>query len=119
MLKLALPMVALAMLVSISLAGAAPLTLKEQGSFFVGGEKKTVSQPGVGPLPAATGEITVNQIYVQYQLPAGRSALMHLPTLGIKGDSHMLMQDRNSDRLADLVIAWIDKRVEDGKSSRR
>ena len=26
-----------------------PLTIKEQGSFFVGGEHKTVTQPGFGP----------------------------------------------------------------------
>ncbi len=57
-------------------ANAAPLTIKEQGSFFVGGEKKTVSQPGVGPIPAQTGEITVNQMYVQYQVP-------------MKGDRHV------------------------------
>ena len=57
-------------------ANAAPLTIKEQGSFFVGGEKKTVSQPGVGPIPAQTGEITVNQMYVQYQIP-------------LKGDRHV------------------------------
>ena len=43
--------------------------------------------------------------------------MMHLPALGIKGNSHMLMQDRNSDQLADLVIAWIDKHV-DGKNGR-
>jgi pimeloyl-ACP methyl ester carboxylesterase len=55
---------------------APPLTIKEQGSFFVGGEKKTVASPAVGPIPAQSGEITVNQMYVQYQIP-------------MKGDSHV------------------------------
>ena len=41
--------------------------------------------------------------------------MMHLPEMGIKGNSHMLMQDRNSDQLADLVIAWIDTHVEHNK----
>ena len=43
--------------------------------------------------------------------------MMHLPALGIKGNSHMLMQDKNSDQLADLVIRWIDdaRRTEDGR----
>ena len=41
--------------------------------------------------------------------------MMHLPAMGIKGNSHMLMQDRNSDQLADLVVAWIDKHVEKKK----
>src|SRR2546421_10182261 len=49
---------------------ARPLTIKEQGSFFVGGESKTITQPGFGPNAAPTGgEITVNQMYVQYQIP--------------------------------------------------
>jgi len=38
--------------------------------------------------------------------------MMHLPAMGIKGNSHMLMQDRNNLQLADLVLAWIDKHVE-------
>ena len=47
----------------------------------------------------------------------GDAEMMHLPAMGIKGNSHMLMQDRNSDQLADLVIGWIDKHVEGGKKS--
>jgi hypothetical protein len=42
----------------------------------------------------------------------GDAQMMHLPSLGIKGNSHMLMQDKNSDEIADLVIAWIDEHVE-------
>ena len=48
----------------------------------------------------------------QVNAAGGDAVLMHLPELGIKGNSHMLMQDRNSDQLADLVIAWIDEHVE-------
>ena len=43
-----------------------PLTIKEQGSFFVGGENKKLD----------AGDVTVNQMYVQYQIP-------------MKGDSHV------------------------------
>ena len=51
--------------------------------------------------------------FVDQQKKAGGDAeKMHLPALGIKGNSHMLMQDRNSDQLADLVIGWIDRHVE-------
>ncbi len=42
----------------------------------------------------------------------GDAEMMHLPKLGIKGNSHMLMQDKNSDAIADLVIEWIDEHVE-------
>jgi hypothetical protein len=38
-----------------------PLVLASQGSFFVGGEKKTVSAPA-GGRGGPAGEITVNQI---------------------------------------------------------
>jgi pimeloyl-ACP methyl ester carboxylesterase len=50
----------------------------------------------------------------QLRQAGGDAVLMHLPELGIRGNSHMLMQDRNSDELADLVIAWIDEHVEGG-----
>jgi len=39
-----------------------PLTIREQGSFFVGGENKTIGGPNP---PATSGDITVNQMYVQ------------------------------------------------------
>ena len=42
----------------------------------------------------------------------GDAQMMHLPKLGLKGNSHMLMQDKNSLEIADLVIEWIDEHVE-------
>jgi pimeloyl-ACP methyl ester carboxylesterase len=36
----------------------------------------------------------------------------NLPELGIHGNSHMFMQDKNNLQLADLLLAWIDKHVE-------
>jgi hypothetical protein len=53
-----------------------------------------------------------NAFIDQLKKAGGDAEMMHLPKLGIKGNSHMLMQDRNSDQLADLVIAWIDRHVE-------
>jgi pimeloyl-ACP methyl ester carboxylesterase len=51
--------------------------------------------------------------YVQRVKDAGGDAvMMYLPKMGIKGNSHMLMQDRNSLRLADLIVDWIDGHVE-------
>jgi hypothetical protein len=37
---------------------------------------------------------------------------MYLPKMGIKGNSHMLMQDRNNLKLADLILAWLDSHVD-------
>jgi hypothetical protein len=39
----------------------------------------------------------------------GKAELVLLPEIGIKGNSHMLMQDRNSLQIADWLLAWIDK----------
>jgi len=49
----------------------------------------------------------------------GDAEMMYLPARGIKGNSHMLMQDRNNAQLADLILAWIDKHVETKKIVRR
>jgi len=65
-----------------------------------------------GPANWAQSLETCN-VYVQKVKDAGGDAvMMYLPKMGIKGNSHMLMQDRNSLQLADLIIDWIDKHVE-------
>jgi hypothetical protein len=77
--RLSIALLALAPLAAL----AAPLTIKEQGSFFVGGEKKTVSSPAAGPIPAQSGDITVNQMYVQYQIPMNGER--HVPVVMVHG----------------------------------
>lgn len=39
----------------------------------------------------------------------GTGELWNLPEMGISGNSHQLMQDRNSHFLADLVLQWLDE----------
>jgi hypothetical protein len=57
--------------------------------------------------------------FVQQVKDAGGDAeMMYLPNLGIKGNSHMLMQDRNNLELADLLLAWIEKHVESRKGQK-
>ena len=41
----------------------------------------------------------------------GKVELVVLPEIGIKGGSHMLMQDKNSLEIADLLMAWLDKNI--------
>lgn len=41
----------------------------------------------------------------------GRAELLLLPEIGIKGNSHMLMQDNNSIQIADLMGSWIEQRL--------
>jgi pimeloyl-ACP methyl ester carboxylesterase len=42
----------------------------------------------------------------------GNAKMMHLPEMGIKGNSHMLMQDNNSDKIAGMIDDWIKDNVE-------
>ena len=42
----------------------------------------------------------------------GKVEHIALPEIGIRGNSHMLMQDRNSLEIADWLLAWIDRTIE-------
>lgn len=42
----------------------------------------------------------------------GTARLVYLPELGIPGNTHMIMQDRNSHRIADMVLKWLDEVVD-------
>jgi pimeloyl-ACP methyl ester carboxylesterase len=53
------------------------------------------------------------QNYVsQVKAAGGDVTLMYLPDLGIRGNSHMMMQDKNNLQIADLLLDWIDTHVE-------
>ncbi len=41
----------------------------------------------------------------------GDATLIHLPEVGIFGNSHMMMQDKNNLQVADMLIDWINERV--------
>ena len=63
-----------------------PLVLASQGSFFVGGETKTsqyLSGNPNGPGGGQPGDITVNQMYVQYQIPLNGNR--HTPVVMVHG----------------------------------
>ena len=38
----------------------------------------------------------------------GKATLYHLPEMGVRGNSHMMMQDRNNLQVADLIMKWIN-----------
>ena len=59
------------------------------------------------------------QTFVKQVSAAGGDAqMMSLPAMSIKGNSHMLMQDKNNLQLADLILGWIDGHVEGKKGAR-
>jgi len=41
--------------------------------------------------------------------------MLHPPKLGIYGNSHMILMDRNNLEIADLIIKWIRQNVKNGK----
>jgi len=61
---------------------SAPLILKAQGSFFVGGERIEQTQGELGNLGPG-GHITVNQMYVRFMVPQGGEG--NLPVVMIHG----------------------------------
>lgn len=37
--------------------------------------------------------------------------MIHLPTKGLYGNTHMFMQDKNNLQIADFIIDWIKNKV--------
>ena len=60
-----------------------PLTLQSQGSFFVGGRDVTSDTLSTLPAYASSGTISVDQMYVHYEVPAGSGK--HYPLTLIHG----------------------------------
>src|SRR6187549_4047547 len=53
-----------------------PLTIEDQGSFFIGGVPKITSYAAAPPANGAPvpNQITIGQMYVQFQIPAKKKA---------------------------------------------
>ena len=39
----------------------------------------------------------------------GRADVVNLPQAGIKGNSHMMMMDKNNLQVADVIQGWLEK----------
>jgi hypothetical protein len=66
-----------------------PLVIEDQGSFFIGGVPKVTSYATVpGPNQVMTpNQITIGQMYVQFQIPANKKANMP-PVIMVHGSTH-------------------------------
>jgi hypothetical protein len=72
-----------------------PLTIEDQGSFFVGGVQKITNHAVVPPPPAAGAapaqptpqQITIGQMYVQFQIPAKKYGAQW-PVIMVHGSTH-------------------------------
>ena len=54
---------------------------------------------------------------VAWEKAGGRAEVWDLPSLGIRGNTHMMMMDRNSDVIINKLIAWLDQHHEEGDFS--
>jgi pimeloyl-ACP methyl ester carboxylesterase len=51
------------------------------------------------------------QLIGRLKAAGGQAEMLDPAERGIKGNSHMIMQDRNHLQIADLILKWIDERV--------
>jgi hypothetical protein len=53
-----------------------------------------------------------NQSVDAINAAGGTAKFLYLPGLGIKGNSHMMMMDKNNLQIADLIIGWLGPATE-------
>jgi pimeloyl-ACP methyl ester carboxylesterase len=59
------------------------------------------------------------KIIAQLKAAGGDATMIHLPEAGIRGNSHLMMYDRNNLQIADLLLGWIAEHVEGKKPARK
>lgn len=52
-----------------------------------------------------------NRLIGRINAVGGKASMLHPADLGIRGNTHLLMMDRNSLQIADLILAWINRNV--------
>jgi pimeloyl-ACP methyl ester carboxylesterase len=67
---------------------------------------------GIPALPTWQGRYEACQAMLsRIKNAGGQAEMLAPPDRGIRGNSHMIMQDRNHLQIADLILQWIDTRV--------
>jgi len=67
----------------------------------------------LGNNPSAQCDAEIAQV----KAAGGDITFISLPKAGLRGNSHMFMQDRNNIEVANLIIEWIDEHVEKHNNS--
>jgi hypothetical protein len=87
------------------------ISLKRMGSFHTGGRlvelngkqiKQMTFTPGGASVTATAGKFSDS-----IKSNGGRVDIFDLPKMGIVGNSHMLMMDKNNRQVADLIQKWL------------
>jgi len=67
---------------------------------------------GISALPSWQARFEGCQALIGRLKTAGGQAQMLSPAeIGVRGNTHMMMQDKNHLQIADLILTWIDERV--------
>jgi pimeloyl-ACP methyl ester carboxylesterase len=73
---------------------------------------------GIPTLPTWQARFEACQAFIgRITSAGGKAQMLNPPERGIRGNSHMIMQDKNSLQVADLILQWIDERA--GKPTQR
>jgi pimeloyl-ACP methyl ester carboxylesterase len=91
-----------------------PMSIAEQGSFFVGGTDQHVtglSGLDTGPAVTREGTITTGQMYVQYQVPAHA---LHLPLVMVHGGG---LSGQAWDTTPDGRMGWSEYFLRSGRAT--
>ena len=69
------------------------------------------------PVPSISGSGTYHRVYdpciLKWLNQAGvRTDFIRLETVGIRGNSHMMMLEKNSDEIIEFIVSWLQKNVQ-------
>ena len=73
---------------------------------FLGGEYANERFTWVGDYAY---EGTMRKLHSKILELGGDSTWIHLPEIGIRGNSHAMMNEDNSNEIADLILDWLDR----------
>jgi pimeloyl-ACP methyl ester carboxylesterase len=75
---------------------------------------------GLPTLPTWQGRFEACQALIGRITSLGGDAqMLNPPDRGIRGNSHMIMQDKNNLQIADLILRWIDEHVSKRSSAKK
>jgi hypothetical protein len=67
---------------------------------------------GIPTLPTWQARFEACQAFIgRLRAAGGQAQMLNPPERGIRGNSHMIMQDKNNLQIADFILQWITERV--------
>lgn len=74
---------------------------------------------GIGALPSWQISFDSCQMLIgRLKAAGGQAQMFNPPDRGIRGNSHMIMQDKNNLQIADVILQWIGERVSKPKAAK-